>query len=128
MALGNRFDITINQGATFELTITWKDSAGTAINLSGYTARMQVRETYSSATSIVSLTNAAGITLGGAAGTVAILISATTTMKMSSRLSDFAFKMASSMEVVQMTPSICRPGEREMTMVVLFGRGLPMES
>jgi len=65
MALGNRFDITINQGATFELTITWKDSAGTAINLTGYTARMQVRETYSSATSIVSLTNAAGITLGG---------------------------------------------------------------
>lgn len=79
MALGNRFDITINQGATFELTITWKDSAGTAINLTGYTARMQVRETYSSSSTIISLTNGAGITLGGAAGTVAILISATTT-------------------------------------------------
>ena len=79
MALGNRFDITINQGATFELTITWKDSAGTAINLSGYTARMQVRETYSSTTPIVSLTNGAGITLGGSAGTIAIVISATTT-------------------------------------------------
>ena len=79
MALGNRFDITINQGATFELTITWKDSAGTAINLTGYTARMQVRETYSSTTPIVSLTNGAGITLGGAAGTIAIVISATTT-------------------------------------------------
>ncbi len=64
---------------TFELTITWKDSAGTAINLSGYTARMQVRETYSSTTPIVSLTNGAGITLGGAAGTIAIVISATTT-------------------------------------------------
>jgi hypothetical protein len=79
MALGNTFNITINQGATFELTITWKDSAGTAINLTGYTARMQVRETYSSTTPIVSLTNGAGITLGGAAGTIAIVISATTT-------------------------------------------------
>jgi len=79
MALGNRFDITINQGATFELTITWKDSAGTAINLTGYTARMQVRETYSSSSTIISLTSGSGITLGGAAGTVAILISATTT-------------------------------------------------
>ena len=79
MALGNRFDITINQGATFELTITWKDSAGTAINLTGYTARMQVRETYSSTSTIVSLTSGSGITLGGAAGTIAILISATTT-------------------------------------------------
>lgn len=79
MALGNTFNITINQGATFELTITWKDSAGTAINLTGYTARMQVRETYSSSSTIVSLTNGSGITLGGAAGTIAILISATTT-------------------------------------------------
>jgi hypothetical protein len=78
MALGNSFDLTINQGATFELTVTWKDSAGTAINLTGYTARMQVRETYSSATSVVSLTNGAGIPLGGAAGTIAIVISATT--------------------------------------------------
>ena len=79
MALGNRFDITINQGATFELTVTWKDSTGAAINLTGYTARMQVRETYSSASTVVSLTNGSGITLGGAAGTIAILISATTT-------------------------------------------------
>ncbi len=79
MALGNLFDITINQGATFELTITYKDSAGTAINLTGYTARMQVRETYSSSSTVVSLTNGSGITLGGAAGTIAILISATTT-------------------------------------------------
>ena len=79
MALGNSFDLTINQGATFELTVTWKDSAGTAINLTGYSARMQVRETYSSSTSIVSLTSGAGITLGGAAGTIAIVISATTT-------------------------------------------------
>ena len=79
MALGNRFDITINQGATFELTVTWKDSTGAAINLTGYSARMQVRETYSSASTIVSLTNGSGITLGGSAGTIAILISATTT-------------------------------------------------
>jgi hypothetical protein len=79
MALGNSFDLTINQGATFELTVTWKDAAGTAINLTGYSARMQVRETYSSSTSIVSLTSGAGITLGGAAGTIAIVISATTT-------------------------------------------------
>lgn len=79
MALGNRFDIEIKQGATYQLTVTWKDSAGTAINLTGYTARMQVRETYSSSSTIVSLTSSSGITLGGAAGTIAILISATTT-------------------------------------------------
>ena len=41
MALGNQFNIDVKQGATFQLTITWKDSAGTAIDLTGYTARAQ---------------------------------------------------------------------------------------
>ncbi len=79
MALGNNFDITINQGETFQLTLTWKDAAGVVINNTGYTAAMQVRETYSSSSTVVSLTNGSGITLGGAAGTVAIVISAATT-------------------------------------------------
>jgi hypothetical protein len=79
MALGNQFNIDIKQGATFQLTITWKDSAGTAINLTNYTARAQARLTYDTAATIFSLTSSSGITLGGAAGTIAILISATTT-------------------------------------------------
>jgi hypothetical protein len=79
MALGNRYDLEIKQGATLSLTATWKDSSGTAVNLTGYTARLQVRATYDSSSTILSLTSAAGITLGGAAGTIAITASATTT-------------------------------------------------
>jgi len=79
MALGNQFNIDIKQGATFQLTITWKDSAGTAINLTGYTARAQARLTYDTSTTIFSLTSSSGITLGGAAGTIAIVIAAGTT-------------------------------------------------
>ena len=37
------YDIIIEQGATFTLSATWKDSAGAAINLTSYSARMQVR-------------------------------------------------------------------------------------
>jgi len=79
MALGNRYDLEIKQGATLSLTATWKDSSGTAVNLTGYTARLQVRATYDSSSTILSLTSASGITLGGAAGTIAITASATTT-------------------------------------------------
>ena len=79
MALGNRYDLEIKQGATLSLTATWKDSTGTAVNLTGYTARMQVRATYDSASTILSLTSSSGITLGGSAGTIAITASATTT-------------------------------------------------
>jgi hypothetical protein len=72
------YDITAEQGANYTATLTYRDSANTLINITGYTARMQVRKTIGSATPYLSLTNTSGITLGGAAGTVAIAISAAT--------------------------------------------------
>ena len=79
MALGNSYDLEIKQGATLSLTATWKDSTGAAINLTGYTARMQVRSAYDATSTILSLTSSSGITLGGSAGTIAITASATVT-------------------------------------------------
>jgi hypothetical protein len=73
------FDIFIEQGATFTKLITWKDSVGNPTNLTGFTARLQIRESLKAATTIISLTNTAGITLGGTLGTINILISATST-------------------------------------------------
>jgi len=75
------YNIVCDQGATFGLSMTYKDANGTVINLTGYTARMQVRSKANASTTIVSLTSspAAGITLGGAAGTIVISISATST-------------------------------------------------
>jgi len=32
-----KYDITIHQGATFEMPVQYKDNAGTPINMSGYT-------------------------------------------------------------------------------------------
>lgn len=50
------------------------------LNLTGYTARMQAREEYESATAFLDITTGnGGITLGGAAGTIALLLSATAT-------------------------------------------------
>jgi hypothetical protein len=76
----NSYNLEINQGATLALVATWKDSAGTAVNLTGYTARLNVRETYSSSSAILTLTTEnSGITLGGSAGTITLSASATTT-------------------------------------------------
>lgn len=66
------------QGATFDYLLTWK-SAGSAVDLTNYTARMQVREDYTSSTAVLSLTNGTGITLGGTAGTILLAASAGTT-------------------------------------------------
>lgn len=78
-------DITIEQGATFRLSLIWREPtvnevAGDPIDLTGYTARMQVRRKHTSDTTILSLTSAAGdITLGGAAGTIVVVATAAAT-------------------------------------------------
>lgn len=78
MAAGE-YDITCEQGATLSLTFTWKDSSDAAVNLTGYSARMQVREKATSPGTLLSLTNGSGLTLGGSAGTIALSVSATAT-------------------------------------------------
>lgn len=84
MAAG-RYDTDIEQGETFIRVFTWKDSTGTAVNVTGYTARMQLRRDATSATAEHSFTSSDSIALGGSAGTVTLTIAATTTANMTSR-------------------------------------------
>lgn len=42
------YNISVNQGETFDLTATLKDSDGNYINLSGYSVRGKVRTSYGS--------------------------------------------------------------------------------
>ena len=71
------YNITSYQGATYSLNMTWA-IGGTAVNLTNYTAAMQVRENPSATATVLSLTNGTGITLGGTAGTIGINVSAST--------------------------------------------------
>lgn len=66
------------QGANFDYALTWNTN-GTAVNLTGYSARMQVREAYESLSPVLSLTSGSGITLGGTAGSIILEANATTT-------------------------------------------------
>ena len=67
------YDIVADQGATFQRVLTWKDAQGSPINLTTYTARMQVRKSVSAGEALVSLTTSNGyITLGGALGTITL--------------------------------------------------------
>ncbi len=70
-------DLYIEQGATYAQPIVWKDSNGDAVDLTGYTARMQVRKTISATAVIIELTTENGrITLGGDNGTITLEITA----------------------------------------------------
>lgn len=76
-------DIVIEQGTTFTKNITWTDDTGppplpgAPIDITGYTARMQLRTAVDAPDPpIIELTDSNGrITLGGAAGTIDLLIS-----------------------------------------------------
>ena len=71
-------DLDCPQGATFTKRFTLL-LENVPVNLSGYSARLQVRESYDSLTPVVSLTSGSGITLGGTAGTIDVSVSATVT-------------------------------------------------
>lgn len=78
MAAGN-LDIRIDQGSVFALSLEYTDAAGVAVNLTGFTARMQVRKSATAPAPVLNLTSGSGITLGGAAGTIALYASDSTT-------------------------------------------------
>ena len=73
------YDITCEQGATFSRTLTVTDSNGDARDLSDYTARMQVRRTTSSSTTLVELTTENGRISLNSNGEISLSLSATAT-------------------------------------------------
>lgn len=89
MAAG-KYTFAIEQGTTVQFEIQYKDSANNPINLSGYTARMQIRPDYAdnTATTIVNLTttldaDGTGLSMSGSnkttpiqSGSIGIYISA----------------------------------------------------
>lgn len=77
----SKLNLAIDQGATFRKTITWQaGDPSLPVDLSGCTARMQIRPSVSSADVLLSLTTENdGISLGGSAGTVEIVVEDTQT-------------------------------------------------
>lgn len=54
------WNFTIEQGATFDRTLEWKDAADVPIPLAGLTARMQIRAKAGDATVLATLTTENG--------------------------------------------------------------------
>ena len=76
-----KLKFTIYQGATFRKRLRWSvKAAGVPIDLTGCTARMQVRAETSAPIVLQELTTEnGGITLGGTAGTIDLYVGATAT-------------------------------------------------
>lgn len=72
-------NLIIDQGSDWFITFTYKDSTGTPINLTGFTANLQLRTSYDAPTAALSLTSIAGITITALSGQIAVHATATQT-------------------------------------------------
>ena len=74
------YNATIDQDSIWNVTLVYNDSNDVPVNLTGYTAAMQLRQNYNSELADLTLTTAnGGITITGATGTIAISATATQT-------------------------------------------------
>lgn len=70
-------DITIEQGSDLDITMTWRDSNSALIDLTGYSAEMDIRDTVESVAVLFELSTVnSRIVLGGVLGTIQLLITA----------------------------------------------------
>jgi len=58
--MANKKDLTLDVGATFRLPIQWQQSDGTPYDLTGWTAKMQIRASYADDTVLVEASSANG--------------------------------------------------------------------
>jgi hypothetical protein len=95
------YDIEAYQGATYTLNMTYKID-DVLVDLTGYTAAMQVRSSPSSSTAVISVESGAGITLGGALGTIAVEVSATAMAAIVAKNYEYDFDLSSGDQVTRL--------------------------
>ena len=77
------YELKIRQGKTLSLEITWSDEDGAVVALSGYSARLQIRETLVATAFLVEMTDEnGGIALADTAPNITLSLSATATAAM----------------------------------------------
>ena len=110
-----KYNFICPQGSTFSKQLTWQID-DEPVNLTSYTARMQVREKYSSPTKILDLTTEnGGIALGGDEGTILINVNATETANIVAKCYVYDLELISSSTVTRLiegqfmvTPEVTR--------------------
>lgn len=91
------YDFTLEQGSTFTRDFIYKDANGAVVNLTGYSARMQIRQFKESEEKLFEATTANGkLVIAGALGKITLTIqpSDTNTVKFSQGVYDLEIESA----------------------------------
>lgn len=77
--MAQKENLSIDQGVTYKHRFDYVDTTNTPIDISGYTARMQIRESVDDTVTVYDSTVGSDIEIDGPNGTVTLTIPATTT-------------------------------------------------
>ena len=106
MAAG-RYSFTIEQGATFEVELQYKDSNGVVVDLTGYSGRLQIRPSIGSPTAYLCLSSSlnadgTGLNFSGSngstpptSGSIGVYISAATSSMLTFNTGVYDLEIAS---------------------------------
>jgi len=79
------YNDTLDQGATYNLVVVYKDANDTPIDITGFSAFMQLRENFDSTVADLTLTTAnGGISINGPLGEITITATAAQTTTLTS--------------------------------------------
>lgn len=67
-----QYNVEIDQGADWFFNVTYENPAGTPVNITSYTAALQLRSLPTDSTYVLSLSTGNGITIQGAQGLVEV--------------------------------------------------------
>lgn len=79
--MAGKYNLQVDQGSHFSVTLTWRDTDGNLVDLSDWHAKLQVRASKFDdvADPLLEVTDGDGITLGGVDGTITIEFNASQT-------------------------------------------------
>ena len=95
-----KYNIVCPQGSTLDQQLTYSIN-DVDVNLTGYSARMQVREKHTSTGAVLNLTDSnGGIVLGGVSGTINIIVTAGQSSELTAKEYVYDLELVSSGSVV----------------------------
>ena len=104
----NNYSMTIEQGSTFNLSLVIKDSANVPLDLSGYSARMQIRPTTGSALLVLEVASD-NLSIIPSAGMVNIKIPASITATLPPSINSYDLELTSPTgDVMKVIKGKCR--------------------
>lgn len=99
-----KYNTYLPQGATWNRVLTWKTGTPAApVDLTGYTARMQLRRAVGYPVAVELTTENGRITLGGATGTITLSIDAATTAALTPMAYAYDLELVSGANVYRLT-------------------------